>query len=365
MAEWKAYDGPWALPEHLQHVAAWGKYSRNTDFGTLEATVSAYNADWRPTEQIPERAIGTSVCADPFCALDLTARGHTSRWIGSAQLTGADWNASTYLQYYDWKMQSDPTYDFQIEQFDRRWTTGGRYERWLVDKSNLTVNIGAELRYDDIGNVGVDHDDAAVFVENVSRNSIKETSIGVFSEATWSLTDSLRVVGGLRGDVYDFNVVAKTPGSFAGNQTDSQFSPKLGVAYTLNKDVELYGNWGRGFHSNDARGVVNSAVTIPGLSPGTGYEVGARFEIAALKVTTAYWWLDLDSELIFVGDSNSVEPGERRSATGTSSRSSGVRSIGSASTPCIRAAKVATWTTPTGFTSKAPWSTPGSSACKR
>jgi outer membrane receptor protein involved in Fe transport len=27
-----------------------------------------------------------------------------------------------------------------------------------------------------------------------------------------------------------------------------------------------------------------------------------------VKLTTAYWWLDLDSELKFVGDSNSVEP---------------------------------------------------------
>jgi outer membrane receptor protein involved in Fe transport len=308
VAEWKAYDGPWALAEELQHVAAWGKYSRGTGFGRLAATVSAYDADWRPTEQIPERAIGTAVCPDPFCALGDTARGHTSRWIGSAEITGAQWNASAYLQYYDWRMQSDPTYDFQIDQFDHRWTTGGRYERWLIDKADLTVNIGTELRYDDIGDVGVDHDSAGVFVENVSRNSIKETSIGVFSEASWSLTDSLRVVGGLRGDFYDFNVTAKSPGSYAGSQTDGQISPKVGVAYTLNRDVEVYGNWGRGFHSNDARGVVNSAIAIPGLSPGTGYEVGARFEIGALKLTSAYWWLDLDSELIFVGDSNSVEP---------------------------------------------------------
>ena len=79
------------------------------------------------------------------------------------------------------------------------------------------------------------------------------------------------MVGGLRGDFYDFNVTAKAPGSFAGSQTDGQLSPKVGVAYTLNRDVGAYGNWGSGFHSNDARGVVNAAVATPGLSPGTGY----------------------------------------------------------------------------------------------
>ncbi len=47
---------------------------------------------------------------------------------------------------------------------------------------------------------------------------------------------------------------------------------------------------------------------MPGLSPGEGYEAGARFEVGTMTITAAYWWLDLDSELIFVGDSNAVEP---------------------------------------------------------
>ena len=115
-------------------------------------------------------------------------------------------------------------------------------------------------------------------------------------------------MGGLRGDFYDFDVTAKTPGSFAGTRASQLASPKVGLAWAMNKQIEFYGNWGQGFHSNDARGVVNAAAPVPGLSPGTGYEAGARFELGAVKLTTAYWWLDLDSELIFVGDSNSVEP---------------------------------------------------------
>jgi hypothetical protein len=44
------------------------------------------------------------------------------------------------------------------------------------------------------------------------------------------------------------------------------------------------------------------------LVRGTGYESGMRFEQGSFKITAAYWFLNLDSELIFVGDSNSVEP---------------------------------------------------------
>lgn len=307
-AQWKRYDGPWQLDEDLNHASLWTKYGRDTSFGELELTLSGYRATWRPTEQIPERAIGTPVCADEFCALDPTATGETSRWIATAGIEGGTWNASAYLQYYDWEMLSNPTYDFQIDQFDRRWTLGGRVERNVLSRASLDVDVGAELRHDDIGKVGLDHTEAGELVENIASNSIEETSLGVYAEAMWSPTDRLRVLAGLRGDVYAFDVAARVPGSFAGSERDSRVSPKLGAAYTLTDDVELYANWGRGFHSNDARGVVNELEPVPGLVKGTGYEAGARFEIGSLRLTTAYWWLDLDSELKFVGDSNSVEP---------------------------------------------------------
>lgn len=307
-AQWKRYDGPWQLEEDLDHASLWTKYGRDTDFGSLELTLSGYHATWRPTEQIPERAIGTPVCADEFCVLDPTATGETSRWIATAELGGDAWSASGYLQYYDWEMSSNPTYDAQINQFDRRWTIGGRIERTIVSRASLDVDVGAELRHDDIGKVGLDLTEDGELLEHLANNSIDETSLGVYAEAMWSPAERVRLMAGLRGDVYAFDVAARTADSFAGSERDSRVSPKLGAAYALSDRVELYANWGRGFHSNDARGVVNELEPVPGLVKGTGYEAGARFEVGNLKLTTAYWWLDLDSELKFVGDSNSVEP---------------------------------------------------------
>ncbi len=94
---------------------------------------------------------------------------------------------------------------------------------------------------------------------------------------------------------------------------DGIFSPKVGAAYKVTDTVELYANWGRGFHSNDVRGAVTATPT-PVLVRGVGKEVGARFQLAHFTLTTTYYWLDVGSELKFVGDSNAVEP------TGASNR---------------------------------------------
>jgi outer membrane receptor protein involved in Fe transport len=316
LGEFKSYDGPWELNEGLEHVSIWTKYLMPTDFGDLAFTLSGYEGDWHPTEQIPERVIGSSVCADVYCALDSTADGNTSRWIGTAVLTGADWNATAYIQSYDWYMQSNPTYEAQINQFDKRTTIGGRYDSSLIAEARLELDWGVEFRYDDIGPVGLDAYDAGEFVQNISDNDIAETSYGVYAEATFSPTDRLRIMAGVRGDYYDFEatanqpgtVTADSPGTIVGSKTDSRVSPKLNFAYTASDIVELYANWGEGFHSNDARGVVSPTDPVPGLSPAKGYETGARFEVGNFKFTATRWWLEQDSELIFVGDSNSVEP---------------------------------------------------------
>jgi outer membrane receptor protein involved in Fe transport len=309
VAQWKTYDGPWELPENLQHQSLWAKYERPLGANTLELSLSGYHAEWRPTEQIPERAIGTSVCEDAFCALDPTAVGETLRWIGAARLLGDGWRASLWAQYYDWHMLSNATYDFQINQFDRRWIGGGRYQREMRLSDTLSLTAGVETRYDDIGNVGLQHTDAGQVLEDISRVSVNESSVGAYSEAQWEPIDHMRVTAGLRADYFDFDVRARMPGVDEGPKGDSAVSPKIAAAYRINPNIEVYANWGRGFHSNDARGVVNTTTPVQGLSKGEGEEVGARFEFGTFNITTTYWWLSLDSELHFVGDSNSVEPG--------------------------------------------------------
>jgi hypothetical protein len=317
VGQFKVYDGPWQQPERLRHYSGVAKYSATTGLGRFGLTFQGYHGTWNPTEQIPERAIGTAVCPDVFCSPDPSARGRTDRYILTANLDGQNWGATLYGQYYNWRMTSNPTYanpdgtSAQIEQFDRRWIFGGSLHRSWELASWADLKLGAEGRYDAISNVGVHHTDRRQFVESLGAYRVDEGSMAAYGEVTLRPLPGVRVIGGLRGDHYWYDVEARDAEAAAlgqGSGHDSILSPKAAIAWTPLESLEFYANWGRGFHSNDVRGAVNSVSRVPVLVRGTGKELGVRFQRSGFSLTATYFWLDVASELRFVGDSNAVEP---------------------------------------------------------
>ncbi|WP_054773290.1 TonB-dependent receptor domain-containing protein [Methylogaea oryzae] len=96
------------------------------------------------------------------------------------------------------------------------------------------------------------------------------------------------------------------------------FSPKLSLIFGPWFDTEFFVNLGEGFHSNDARGVtlkldpLRPDTPVPGVDPlvkTRGAEVGLRSQwLPGLDTTLAVWWLQVGSELVFVGDAGTTEP---------------------------------------------------------
>ena len=317
VGQFKVYDGPWEQPEHLRHYSGFLKYTMPTPVGQLDLTTHAYHGTWQPTEQIPERIIGTPICPDVFCSPDPSATGKTTRFITNAKLSGEGYRGNVFVQYYDWNMYSNPTYanpdgsSAQIHQYDRRWTFGAKGEKTWHFTDKLDFTVGTENQYDVIQNVGVDHTEDRVFVESLGAYRVKEASAALYGEVNWNPIEPLRIIGSLRGDYYHLTVQGKNAAAVAlgeGSAHDAIALPKINVAYKINDHLELYADWGQGFHSNDVRGVVNNDTPVPTLVRGNGKEIGARFQHSTFTLTTTYWWLNVGSELKFVGDSNAVEP---------------------------------------------------------
>jgi outer membrane receptor protein involved in Fe transport len=325
----KRYDGPWEEAEKLRHISGFAKYQLPLGSNNLALSLHGYHAKWRPTEQIPERIIGSALCSDAFCSPDPTARGKTDRLIANVQFSGGALQANAYVQSYKWHMSSNPTYanadgsSAQINQFDSRITFGLKADWKGTLGPDVELALGTEIRHDDIGNVGVETTGGGSNPTSLGAYRVNESSFAGYGHAQWTPVDPLRLVLGLRADHYTANVRAKDLQAQAlgeGRIQHTLVSPKATIAYEVAPWLEVYANWGRGFHSNDPRGAV-AATPVPLLVRGTGKELGTRFDFGQFNFTATYWWLDVGSELRFVGDSNSVEP------TGASKRH-GVELVG-------------------------------------
>jgi outer membrane receptor protein involved in Fe transport len=90
------------------------------------------------------------------------------------------------------------------------------------------------------------------------------------------------------------------------------------LAWQAGNGIELYANYGEGYHSNDVRGAAIQvdpasgalADKVPVFARSRGAELGARIERSRLTASLVGYWLDLASELVFVGDAGTTEPND-------------------------------------------------------
>ena len=314
----KYNDGPWELPEDFSGYSGMIKYSAPLGDGDFQIALHLFDADWAPTEQLPERVIGTPLCEDRFCALDTTLRGSTERQVLTANYESDNWRLTAYAQHYDWSLLSnftyfleDPVNGDQLRQFEELWTFGGRLERFDQLTPRISLRSGAEWRIDRHDPVGLEETIAGVTEKPVGIFEVNQESLGLYSEVIVEPADRLFVTAGLRGDFYGFATEGLAgPLAWSGKANDSVLSPKIGANYEVVDGIALYANYGQGFHSNDARGVTNPTDPAPGLVEGNFKEVGLRFERGGLIFTGVYWWSGIESELIYVGDAGAVEPSD-------------------------------------------------------
>lgn len=314
----KLNDGPWELAEDFEGYSGLLKYSVPLGDGDFQVTANFYDAHWNPTEQLPERAIGTPICEDAYCALDTTQDGYTERQIFTANYESDSWRISAWAQHYDWQLLSnftffleDPVNGDQLRQYSNQWSYGGRVEHTAQLDETFSLRVGAEARYDDISRVGLDETINGVKEFTVGAFSVDEKSLGLYAEAMWQPIDRLMIIGGIRNDWYGFETTAlEGAASWSGDVSDDTFGVKIGANYEVVDGLAFYANYGEGFHSNDARGVTNPTDPAPGLVEGDFEEVGLRFERGGLIFSAVYWWSSIESELIYVGDAGAVEPSD-------------------------------------------------------
>ena len=328
--EFKHYDGPWTdIDEDARTINAllrWSGENGSLDYGV---TAMFFDADWNSADQVPERAV-TQGLIDPYGSLDTTLGGATRRSSLSTYLNREAANHrdefNAWVIAYDLDLWSnftylldDPVEGDQFQQVDQRMIYGGDWARyWTTGGSggHLHHRLGIQFRLDDIDPVGLLRTRKREPLSVTRLDTVRETTLGAYYELEWRFAESWRAVFGLRADQFWFDVDSDTPEN-SGSESDGIVSPKASLAYRVSEQVEAYASAGFGFHSNDARGTTITVDPVTGeaaepvdpLVRSRGGELGLRVHDAGgWYASLALWILDLDSELLFVGDAGITEP---------------------------------------------------------
>jgi len=320
-------DGPWERPDDYRRFNGYLGYSRGDAFRGWSLNAMGSDGEWLATDQIPRRAVEEGL-VDRYGLIDPGPRGNTSRYSLSGEVHRGSGTSLTsvsgYAIRYDFGLISnftylldDPENGDQFEQVDDRWIYGlNLSHRWNghLGEAHTENAVGLSLRYDDISN-GLYRTTDLVRTFTTRQDDIGQLGGGLWGESWIRLSPRLRLGLGLRADSYHADVTAFRPVN-SGSANEWMLNPKLTLIWGPAPPVELYLNAGSGFHSNDARGATirfdpatgDPVDPVDPLVRAKGLDLGFRaYTRSGYHTTVSLFWLDLDSELLFVGDAGATK----------------------------------------------------------
>jgi TonB family protein len=358
-------NGPFVHPEDYDRLNGYVKLTHALDERSeISFMGMAYGGSWNMSGVLPARAVcgegdGTptpaayagSHCISRWDSVDPTQGGASQRvmaWTEYRRQMNERWDLKATLYTLGSNLQLFPNdgiaasfqpdgiqYGSQIEQDDTRNESGLDFR--LTDRETLAgmparTTIGLQIRNDSIesqlhrtqGRVRLDGIDPVNIPGPIFDGHINELETGAFVEEEVKPASWLRFVLGLRGDRIDANVSnesAVAVDQLNGYKGEAQASPKATAVVTPARWLDLFANYGRGFHSNDIRSMFigSSIAGLPhnqGPSPAgvlmaaaTSYEVGSTVRpLDGLALSVTGFLMDSSSELVIDGDTASTAP---------------------------------------------------------
>ncbi len=332
--EMQRYDGPWVNPDDLRKINAVLRYSVGDETDGFTLTAMHYHGKWNSTTDQPERAIDAGLISR-YGSLNPSDGGEAQRSSLTLQmfkpLAGGELHAAAYL-------------------FGNRLTLWNDFTHFLVDPLNGDQEAQHESRTAIGGTLGYRHAAPLFGLENevetgivtrsdfneVSRyptkervviplsgdslnfdeaDSVRLSSAAAYSQATTHWTTWFRSVIGLR---YDTQYGSDT-GTNQGTAGSHLLQPKGSLIFRPSESTEFYLSAGRGFHSDDLRGVTAAqragVSAAPLIARQSGEEIGVRQDFThSFTMTFALYSLSAESETTYDPDAgvDSAGPASRR-----------------------------------------------------
>jgi len=327
--ELQHYDGPWTTPGDQRKFNSVLRFSSGDDQNGYSLTGMLYHDLWNAQTDQPERALAEGLLATPYGELDPSDAGEAQRsslsWnshnkVGDGHLTVNGYVISNRLTLWNdfTHFLVDPIHGDQEQQHEDRTTFGGDASyAWSSALFGLNIDwlTGLHARFDnnDVSRVPT-QDQVPLTPAELAADDYPSTynehdrvnlsDLGVFTQAVTYWSYWFRSIIGLREDT----VSGSDTGTNYGSASRALFEPKLSLAFTPFDTLEFYASAGRGFHSDDLRGVdrarIEGVAGAPLIAPQTGEEIGVRRQWlrGKLAATLALYNLDSASETTYNPD---------------------------------------------------------------
>ncbi len=329
-SEYILTDGYFDSPQNFNRLNVFGKYTVNvTDTDKVGVIVSHFTSKWDASGQIPQRAVDSGLITR-FGAIDDTEGGSTGRtnvMLSYDKMISDNSSIKNKLFYnkYNFELFSnftffleDPVNGDQIKQKETR-SIFGFTSDYKQDFNDLdgSFSAGISLRNDrSFNNELANTLNRRQTLNRIQFGDINETNFGAYASANFNF-GKFTINPSLRLDYFNFEYNDALQTNYeTQSATESIVSPKLNVFYNHKENLQLYLKGGKGFHSNDTRVVVaqNGTDILPASY---GFDAGFIWKpIPKLLINTAYWYLFLEQEFVYVGDAGIVEPSGKTNRQG-------------------------------------------------
>jgi outer membrane receptor protein involved in Fe transport len=318
--EYKFTNSYFIAKQNFYRTNLFTKYTGELNNGDrLNITLSTFQSQWDASGQIPDRKVEDGTITR-YGSIDPTEGGKTGRSnfniAHEHKLRNGTFKNQLFYSRYDFNLYSNFTFFLkdsvngdQIYQADHRnilgWNSTLQYNNKLAGK-DITTTFGTGVRYDN-SSIRLDHTVKREFLNTIVNGKLNQVQTWFYIDEVYQATDKLKINIGTRADVYNFNFKNNTYDTASGNALKGIVSPKVNLTYVMNNRVELFAKSGFGFHSNDARAVIVGQLENT-LARAFGNEIGSTFKPSKRMIANvALWALDLQSELVYVGDEGIVE----------------------------------------------------------
>ena len=317
-------DGPSESPQNFNRLNLFAKY--NTFLNgkdKLTFTASHFTSSWDASGQIPEREVKNGNITR-FGAIDDTEGGYTSRTNLNVQLnkTLSDesvFKANVFYSKYDFELFSNFTFFLedaingdQIRQFEDR-DIFGMNAKIINTKDYGSVDAkytkGFGLRYDLIADNQLSHTkNRNELLDRIQFGDVKQTNLYAFFNSEFEI-GKFKISPAIRVDYFKFLYNDNLSTSYETlSKIKAIVNPKLNFLYAQNDNLQWFLKSGIGFHSNDARVILqqNADKILPRAY---GADFGNIWKPTKnLVLNTAAWYLLSEEEFVYVGDAGIVEP---------------------------------------------------------